>query len=57
MKITYIGPSEDLDIGVAYVERGGTVDVPDEIAASLIESGDFIAEAKASKTKPEEATS
>jgi hypothetical protein len=54
MKITYTGPSEDLDIGVAYVERGGTVDVPDEIAASLIESGDFIA---AKKPKPEEATS
>jgi hypothetical protein len=57
MKITYTGPSEDLDIGVAYVERGGTVDVPDELAASLIESGDFIAEPKASKPKPEEATS
>jgi hypothetical protein len=56
MKITYTGPSEDLDIGVAYVERGGTVDVPDEIAESLIESGDFVP-AKASKIKPEEATS
>ena len=53
MKITYTGPSEDLDIGVAYVERGGTVDVPDELAESLIESGDFVA---AKKSKPEEAT-
>jgi hypothetical protein len=55
MKITYTGPSEDLDLGVAYVERGGTVDVPDELAESLIDSGDFVP-AKPSK-KPEEATS
>jgi hypothetical protein len=76
MKITYTGPSEDLDIGVAVVRRVDevryvldadgveqpivvapacvTVDVPDELAASLIDSGDFVP-AKPSKTKPEEA--
>jgi hypothetical protein len=77
MKITYTGPSEDLDIGIAVVRRVDevryvldadgveqpivvapacvTVDVHDELAASLIESGDFVAEPKSSKTKPEEA--
>lgn len=58
MKVTYTGPSADLDIGVGVVERGGVVDVPDELAESLIESGDFVAVVeKPSKIKPEEATS
>ena len=76
MKVTYIGPSADLDIGVAVIRRDPvtvesgfddegnvirttlpavlTVDVDDELAKSLIESGDFVAE---KKTKTEEATS
>ena len=54
MKITYTGPSADIDLGVCVVERGGTVDVADDVAESLIESGDF-QPAKQSKSKPEEA--
>lgn len=54
MKILYTGPSADLDIGVAVVERGGSVDVPTELAESLIDSGEFVAD---KKSKPEEATS
>jgi hypothetical protein len=50
MKVTYTGPSADLDIGVAFVERGGSVDVPDDLAESLIASGDFVA-SKKSKTE------
>lgn len=58
MKITYTGPSADLDIGVGVVERGGSVDVSDDLGESLIESGDWVAaDIKPSKIKPEEATS
>ena len=48
-KVTYVGPSADieLDHGVV-VERGASVDVPDDVAESLVASGDFTT----AKTKP-----
>ena len=41
-KVTYVGPSADieLDHGVV-VERGASVDVSDDVAESLVASGDF----------------
>ena len=57
MKITYTGPSADIDLPSGVVARGDSVDVSDEVGASLIESGDW-SEAKPPKnTKAEEATS
>jgi hypothetical protein len=53
MHITYKGPSADLDIGVAYIVRGETVEVSDELGESLIESGDFVAAKSPKKSTPE----
>jgi hypothetical protein len=48
MKVTYTGPSADIDLGFAEVARGESIEVSDEVGESLLESGDWTA-AKASK--------
>lgn len=46
MQITYMGPSADLEVNGQIVGRRGTIDVPDALAAELIERGDFFAGTK-----------
>jgi hypothetical protein len=45
--VTFVGPEADLsvqlDVGqFAYVERGDSVDLPDDIADELVERGQFV---------------
>ena len=55
MKVIYNGPSADIEIDSGVVERGDSIEVSDELGASLIDSGDW-SEAKPPKsTKAEEA--
>lgn len=41
MKITYTGPSESVGLDYGEVARGESIDVPDDVAKSLIDAGDF----------------
>lgn len=53
--LTYVGPSMDgVEIAAtgAVCAKGGTVDVPDEIADALLEQPDAWAELPATTTKP-----
>jgi hypothetical protein len=50
MRVTYQGPFDSLEVPDAgvVVERGQTVEIPDELAQALIARGDFTEE----KTRP-----
>lgn len=52
MKIKYVGPSAEVEIAATgqSVERGGSVDVPDDIGKSLCEQDTWEAD-KATKRK------